>query len=306
VKIGLALENFVPPGNNVDVQKLAKMAKLAEEQGFESIWTWDHLLLGSRKVYPILEPLTVLSYVSAFTSKIKLGTIYVLPLRTPLVAAKLISSLNYISGNRLMLTVVVGWYEKEFLAVGADFGKRGRILSDYLKLLRRLLRDSDVNEKIENMTFIHTNVEPKAENIKIFIGAYLENPIKRAARLSDGWMAYYYKEEDFTEGLKIIEKHSFGRALENSDMVPVYVGEDGRQKVHEFTKTYMDLPDWSKCSVESGIYGTEKDVADRIESYKKAGVSRLVLIPAYYELEQVEKLGKIIRDLQNERKPQLI
>ncbi|MFP3290460.1 MAG: hypothetical protein RXO33_01645, partial [Nitrososphaeria archaeon] len=67
-----------------------------------------------------------------------------------------------------------------------------------------------------------------------------------------------------------------------------------------------DLPDWSKCSVESGIYGTEKDVADRIESYKKAGVSRLVLIPAYYELEQVEKLGKIIRDLQNERKPQLI
>jgi len=298
MKIGLALENFVPPGGNVDVQKLAKMAKLAEENGFESVWTWDHLLLGSKKVYPILEPITALSYVSAFTSKIKLGTIYVLPLRPPLVAAKLISSLNYISRNRLMLTVVAGWYEKEFLAVGTDFARRGRILSDYLKLIRRLLRESDVNEKLGNMTFVHANIEPKGENIKIFIGAYLENPIKRVAKLSDGWMAYYYKEEDFAQGLKIIERHSLGRALENSDMIPVYVGEDGRQKVHEFTKTYMDLPEWSKCSVESGIYGTEKDVADRIESYKKAGVSRLVLIPAFYELEQVEKLGKIIRDLQ--------
>ncbi|MFP3131299.1 MAG: LLM class flavin-dependent oxidoreductase [Nitrososphaeria archaeon] len=298
MKIGLALENFVPPGGNVDVQKLAKMAKLAEENGFESVWTWDHLLLGSKKVYPILEPVTALSYVSAFTSKIKLGTIYVLPLRTPLVAAKLISSLNYISRNRLMLTVVAGWYEKEFLAVGTDFARRGRILSDYLKLIRRLLRESDVNEKLGNMTFVHANIEPKGENIKIFIGAYLENPIKRVAKLADGWMAYYYKEEDFAQGLKIIERHSLGRALENSDMIPVYVGEDGRQKVHEFTKTYMDLPEWSKCSVESGIYGTEKDVADRIESYKKVGVSRLVLIPAYYKLEQVEKLGKIIRDLQ--------
>ncbi|MFP3223293.1 MAG: LLM class flavin-dependent oxidoreductase [Nitrososphaeria archaeon] len=298
MKIGLALENFVPPGGNVDVQKLAKMAKLAEENGFESVWTWDHLLLGSKKVYPILEPVTTLSYVSAFTSKIKLGTIYVLPLRTPLVAAKLISSLNYISRNRLMLTVVAGWYQKEFLAVGTDFARRGRILSDYLKLIRRLLKESDVNEKLGNMTFVHANIEPKGENIKIFIGAYLENPIKRVAKLSDGWMAYYYKEEDFAQGLKIIERHSLGRALENSDMIPVYVGEDGRQKVHEFTKTYMDLPEWSKCSVESGIYGTEKDVADRIESYKKVGVSRLVLIPAYYELEQVEKLGKIIRDLQ--------
>jgi Coenzyme F420-dependent N5,N10-methylene tetrahydromethanopterin reductase and related flavin-dependent oxidoreductases len=298
MKIGLALENFVPPGGNVDVQKLAKMAKLAEENGFESVWTWDHLLLGSKKVYPILEPVTALSYVSAFTSKIKLGTIYVLPLRTPLVAAKLISSLNYISRNRLMLTVVAGWYEKEFLAVGTDFARRGRILSDYLKLIRRLLKESDVNEKLGNMTFVHANIEPKGENIKIFIGAYLENPIKRVAKLSDGWMAYYYKEEDFAQGLKIIERHSLGRALENSDMIPVYVGEDGRQKVHEFTKTYMDLPEWSKCSVESGIYGTEKDVADRIESYKKVGVSRLVLIPAFYELEQVEKLGKIIRDLQ--------
>ncbi|MGC9211584.1 MAG: hypothetical protein ACP5FU_05475, partial [Nitrososphaeria archaeon] len=105
--------------------------------------------------------------------------------------------------------------------------------------------------------------------------------------------------EDFAEGLKIIERDSMGRALENSDMVPVYIGEDGRQKVYEFTKTYMDLPEWSKCSVESGIYGTEKDVVERIESYKKAGVSRLVLIPAYYELEQVEKLGKVIKEIKD-------
>ncbi len=299
MKIGLALENFVPPGGKVDVQKMAKMAKMAEDLGFESVWTWDHLLLGAKKVYPIIEPMTALSYVSGFTSKIKLGTVYVLPLRTPLVAAKLVSSLNYISGNRLMLTVVAGWYEREFKAVGTNFAQRGAVLSDYVKLLRRLLRENDVNEKLYNMTFEHVNIEPKAESVKIFIGAYLENPIKRAAKLSDGWMAYYYKEEDFAEGLKIIERDSMGRALENSDMVPVYIGEDGRQKVYEFTKTYMDLPEWSKCSVESGIYGTEKDVVERIESYRKAGVNRLVLIPAFYEIEQIEKLGKVIKEIKD-------
>ncbi len=299
MKIGLALENFVPPGNNVDLQKIIKMAKTAENFGFESIWTWDHLLLGSKKVYPIIEPITVLSYISAFTSKIKLGTIYVLPLRPPLVTAKLVSSLNYISGNRLMLTLVAGWYEREFKAVGINFEKRGKILGDYVTILRRLLNESDVNGKLANMTFEHVNIEPKAENVKIFIGAYLENPIKRAARLSDGWMAYYYKEDDFIEGLKIIKRHSMGKTLENSDMVPFYIGEEGRQKVYEFTKTYMDLPNWSKCSVESGIYGTKKDILDRIESYRKAGVSRLVLIPAFYEIEQIEKLGSIINEIKD-------
>src|SRR5258705_3348507 len=106
---GLAIRNFVGPGEVPDIPGLYAYAERAEALGFESLWAWDHVLLGVEPSFPILDSITTLGAVAARTKAIKLGTgVLVLPLRNPVVAAKALGSLDVISGGRLILGVAAG------------------------------------------------------------------------------------------------------------------------------------------------------------------------------------------------------
>src|SRR5256886_12243926 len=86
---GLALRNFVGPRDTPDVDALYAYAERAEALGFESVWAWDHVILGVEPAFPILDAIGVLTAIAARTYRIKLGTgVLVLPLRNPTVAAK--------------------------------------------------------------------------------------------------------------------------------------------------------------------------------------------------------------------------
>ena len=110
-QFGLAIRNFVGPGEVPDVHTLYAYAQRAEELGYESLWAWDHILLGVEPSFPILDSITTLGAIAARTTRIKLGAgVLVLPLRNPVVAAKALGSLDVISGGRLILGVAAGWY----------------------------------------------------------------------------------------------------------------------------------------------------------------------------------------------------
>src|SRR5438874_10873754 len=107
---GLALRNFVGPAETPDVDGIYAYAERAEALGFESLWAWDHILLGVEPSFPIIDSITTLGAVAARTTRIKLGTgVLVLPLRNPVVAAKALGSLDVISKGRLVLGVAGGW-----------------------------------------------------------------------------------------------------------------------------------------------------------------------------------------------------
>src|SRR5438034_6613992 len=94
---------------------LYRYAERAEALGFESLWAWDHVILGVEPSFPILDAVGTLTAIAARTSKIRLGTgVLVLPLRNPTVAAKAIGTLDVISKGRLVLGVAAGWYAREF------------------------------------------------------------------------------------------------------------------------------------------------------------------------------------------------
>ena len=89
VQFGLAMRNFVGPGETPDVDELLAYAQRAEELGYESLWVWDHMLLGVDPAFPVLDALSILIAIAARTTRIKLGTgVLVLPLRNPVVTAK--------------------------------------------------------------------------------------------------------------------------------------------------------------------------------------------------------------------------
>ena len=123
---GLAIKNFVGPAETPDIDALYTYAQRAEALGFESLWAWDHVILGVEPSFPILDAVGTLTAIAARTSRIKLGTgILVLPLRNPVVLAKQLSSMDVLSNGRLLMGMASGWYKREFDAVGVPFDKRG-------------------------------------------------------------------------------------------------------------------------------------------------------------------------------------
>ena len=123
---GLAIRNFVGPGEVPDIPGLYAYSERAEALGFESLWAWDHVLLGVEPSFPIVDSITMLGAVAARTRTIKLGTgVLVLPLRNPVVAAKALGSLDVISGGRLVLGVAAAKPCEILRAISAGVVPRG-------------------------------------------------------------------------------------------------------------------------------------------------------------------------------------
>ena len=119
---GIAARNFTAYPEMPDMKALVDYGVKMEEMGFDSIWVWDHILLGVEPCFPVVDSLTLLTAIAARTKKIKLSTgILVLPLRNPVVLAKQLSSMDQLSDGRLLMAFAVGWYKREFDAVGVPF-----------------------------------------------------------------------------------------------------------------------------------------------------------------------------------------
>src|SRR5436189_5527535 len=111
---GLAIKNFVGPTETPDVSAILRYAERAEALGFESLWAWDHVILGVEPAFPILDAVGTLPAIAARTSRVKLGTgVLVLPLRHPTVAAKALGTRDVISKGRLILGLAAGSYAGE-------------------------------------------------------------------------------------------------------------------------------------------------------------------------------------------------
>ena len=182
------------------------IATAAEDAGFESIWTVEHVVVpvGYESQYPydqsgkmpggektdIPDPLVWLSFVAAATSSIKLGTgILIVPQRNPLVLAKEVATLDKLSEGRMVLGVGVGWLEEEFEALGVPFAQRGKRLDDYIVAMRRLWTENEAQYAGEFTSFPAVVARPKPSqgSVPIVIGGHSEAAARRAGRLGDGF-----------------------------------------------------------------------------------------------------------------------
>ncbi len=139
MKFGVCVPNY---GNNISPDGLIKFAKLAEELGYDSVWSTDHILLskGSNTPYEnIFESIGTLFYIASKTEKVKVGvSSLVMALRNPVIIAKELATLDNFSSGRVMLATGAGWNEEEFNNLGADFHHRGIILDESIRLIRML------------------------------------------------------------------------------------------------------------------------------------------------------------------------
>lgn len=209
---GVCLPNY---GNNSSREAIVEVAKAAEELGYDSVWTTDHILLPSSHSYPygkIYESLTTLSYVAALTDNVKLGTsILVLPMRNAVTVAKMLASLDSLSGGRVIAGVAVGWSEQEFknLGVGHLFKKRGRLLNEQIKVMRLIWRGSRVSFKGHFHEIEDGVSDPRPKQLNgpsVWIGGNSEYAVKRALELGDAWHFTGITLEELDERLRLISQ----------------------------------------------------------------------------------------------------
>ena len=146
--IGIAMQNFTAAPQMPDATALIDYGVRVEELGYESIWVWDHILLGVDPYFPILDSLSILTAVAARTNRIRLGTgVLVLPARNPVVLAKQLSSIDQISKGRLTLGLASGWYKREFDAIGVPFNKRGDIMDQRGALVAQTAAKAEITPR---------------------------------------------------------------------------------------------------------------------------------------------------------------
>jgi alkanesulfonate monooxygenase SsuD/methylene tetrahydromethanopterin reductase-like flavin-dependent oxidoreductase (luciferase family) len=132
--LGLLLPNY---GSELSLDRLVGAAQAAEAAGFDSGWVTDHVL-GPDEHAPIYgnisEPLVSLGHLAAATTRLELGvSALVVPQRNPLVALKQLTSLDFVSGGRIVSAVAAGWMQGEFETLGASFEQRGKLLNEWLR-----------------------------------------------------------------------------------------------------------------------------------------------------------------------------
>jgi alkanesulfonate monooxygenase SsuD/methylene tetrahydromethanopterin reductase-like flavin-dependent oxidoreductase (luciferase family) len=133
--LGLILPNY---GEGLEAERLAASAVAAEEAGFDSGWVTDHLVVPEEHapVYgSIAEALVSLGFLAGRTRRLFLGvSALIVPARNPLVALKQLTTLDLLSGGRIVTAVAAGWMEEEFETLRAPFALRGRLLDEWLDL----------------------------------------------------------------------------------------------------------------------------------------------------------------------------
>ena len=303
---GLALKNFVGPTETPDVDAILRYAERAEALGFESVWAWDHVLLGVEPAFPILEAIGILTAIAVRTRRIKLGTgILVLPLRNPTVAAKALGTLDVISGGRLIVGAAAGWYAREFDAVGVPFKQRGRLFERNLTVLTRLWTENRVSLQADELNLREAVMRPRPlqqPRPPILVGGYVDTVLKRAGTLGDGWLTYFYTPESFKRSwAKVLEfARQAGRdpgALRATNQLSIYVGRSRAETeapMREWLQKEWDTAAWSESTIEHAIRGSVEDCVAQLRAHVESGVHRIILIPYRYQPEQVEVIAREI------------
>jgi probable F420-dependent oxidoreductase len=187
---------------------LVKLAERADALRYSSLFVTDHVVVPTsyRSRYPYsptgrvtgdwtqgyLEPLALMSFLGGVTSRVRLGTsVLVLPYRNPVVTAKMLATLDQMTGGRVILGAGVGWLEEEFLALASPpYAERGRVTDEYIKLMRECWTREPVAFKGRYYSMAEASVLPKPrqkDGIPIWTGGHTDAALRRTGELADGW-----------------------------------------------------------------------------------------------------------------------
>jgi probable F420-dependent oxidoreductase len=216
---------------------ILELATLAETSGLESLWVADHVIfpVTLTSAYPysatgafpmdmtqeaLLEPLATMGVLVGATQRVKIGTaVLVMPYRHPVLLARMLVTLDVLSGGRTLLGAGVGWLAEEFAALDArPFAARGRVTDECIEIVKRICRGGEVTFQGEHYQLAPVVSSPgsvQRPHPPILIGGTSSAALQRAARVGDGWLSTGLRPERLRARLSTLQKlcEAHGRRL---------------------------------------------------------------------------------------------
>lgn len=288
---------------SVDVELIRKFATRAEALGFDSLWVQEQIVSDSA----ILEPVTLLTYVSALTSRLRLGSSVLLTvIRNPVQLAKSLATLDQLSNGRLTVGVGVGGAHVPESVFGVSGERRGRRFIEGIQVMKTLWTQPRASFNGEFWKFENVSMEPKAlqqPHPPVWFGARDAIGLRRAARHGQGWMgAGSSSSADFVQQIGMLreflddEKRNLAQF---SISKRVYLAIDNNRNRAE-----RRLQEWfavrykrAEMATRVSLWGSRQECTDKLNQLVHAGAQHLMLNPVFDEMEHLELLAEVIKEL---------
>ena len=283
--------------HSVDVELIRKFVVRAEQLGYESLWVQEQMITD----VSILEPVALLTYVAALTSRVRLGTAVLLTVvRNPVELAKTLATIDQLSRGRVIVGVGIGGPTTPHEIFGVPRDQRARRFVEGLKVIKALWTQPKATVSGEFWNFTDVPMEPKPAqkpHPPIWFGARTELGLKRAVRLADGWMGpgssssvEFVKHMEFVRRL-LDEAKRDPKTFSISKRVYIAVDDDrelAEQRLRRWFGARYKSPDMAP---QVSIFGSRSECVDKLGELVKAGAQHLLLDPVYDHVEQMELLA---------------
>ena len=285
-----------PPEAPIDLSLVRTFVQRAEELDFESLWVQETIVSD----FAILEPVGLLNYVAALTSKARLGTSVLLTvLRNPVQLAKSLSSLDHLSRGRLIFGLGIGGHVPETI-FGYAAELRARRFVEGINVVKALWTEPRATVRGTFWNFENVAMQPKPvqrPHPPIWFGARQEAPLRRAVRHGDGWMgAGSSSTADFIRQSALVRRFLDEAGRDPADFTiskRVYVAVDTDR-----TRAERRLRAWfgvryknADMGSEVSVWGSLDECRNKLGEIVAAGAQHLLLNPVFDDLDHLELLA---------------
>jgi F420-dependent oxidoreductase-like protein len=278
----------------------------AEAGGWDSVWTWDHVLaIFGPWEQPILEGWLALAAVAARTERVRLGLMVgANTFRNPGLTAKLATTLDQVSGGRAVLGIGGAWFEREHEAFGipfgSGFGERLDALDEAVMLMRRLLDGERFSHAGRFYTFTDAMLAPRPvqPHLPILVGGSgPKKTLRTVARHADAWNTNGTLEKVRAD-LGILRRHcdDVGRdpaAIEKTVSFPIILRDEPAeaQRVFRAVCDHNGTPDMGPVPT---LLGAPEQVADAIRPFVELGFGTVIVrIAGPHDHETLGRIGEV-------------
>ncbi len=278
----------------------------AEAAGWDSIWTWDHLMaIFGPWEQPIFEGPSVLAGLAPLTSKVRLGLMVgANTFRNPGLTAKVATTLDHLSGGRAVLGIGGAWFDREHEAFGIDFGagvgERLDRLDEAVMIIRRLLDGERFSHEGRFYQFQDAlnHPHPVQAHLPILVGGSgPKKTLRTVAERADAWNTSGTVEV-VRERLDILARHcdDVGRdiaTIEKTLSFPIILRDDAAVATARLDEllAFNGTPELSDTVC---LFGSPAEVAAALRPYESMGFETVIVrMPAPYDPETIERMAQV-------------
>ncbi len=281
---------------------------LAERLDYDSIWVGDHVEFP----VPILDPLLQIAQAAGMSEKLTFGTgVYLLPMRHVVHAAKQLTSLDQLTGGRLIIGCGVGGeFPNEWAATGVPHNERGARMSEAIPVLKELFSGTSCSNDGKFYPFENVTMKPACTTPTgppLWTGGRSAPALARAGRMADGWISYVVTPNMYRDALQEIEKSAAAaeRDIEtfgSGHLLFMRVDDSYEHALEQATEHLSTryAMDFREAAKKYAALGSPADVAERINEYAAAGCRHFVLDltgPFQDRDEQLERFAREVKPL---------